>query len=394
MNKKLFPTLLCGIVISIVATTGSYSYFLVPILADIFSIALAFGILLTIACNLRKIQYNHYLVLIGIAYIFFAANDLFSTLSYKTRMSFSASGTNRLTHLYRDPEPEQPIHRILDKKILTRVLDTIQWETKLRQALKRQEFQVYYQPIVSLESGKLMGFEALVRWRHPKIGMISPAKFIPVAEDTGLIIPLGEWILREACRQMQIWQEKLGFLGTVASKASTTRPSVPILSVNLSLKQFSQPNLIDRIDSILGETGVVPGSLKFELTESAIADNTSAVTTLLWELKTRNIQLSIDDFGTGYSSLSYLHRFPVDTLKIDKSFVDGIGEISKKKQIVGAIITLAHTLGMEVIAEGVETRQQLEQLQALQCEYVQGYFFSKPLDAKAAEALIVSAPQW
>ena len=392
--KKNSPIILFDTIILLITATAAYIDLLFQILAEIFSITGACCILM-ITSKLRKFQDNYYLMLIGIAYIFFAGNDLFHTLSYKHRMSFSVSGVNRLTHLDRDKEHEQAIQGMFGKKMFARLLETIQWETKLRLALKRQEFELYYQPIVSLKSGEIMGFEALVRWRHPKMGLVSPAKFIPVAEDTGLIIPLGEWILREACRQMRIWQEKLGFLGTLAAGGSTRpHPGAPIISVNLSLKQFTQPNLIDLIDSILKETGVIPGCLKLELTETAIADNTDAVTTLLWELKTRNIQLSIDDFGTGFSSLSYLHRFPVDTLKIDKSFLNGVGEVSKKKQILSAIITLAHNLGMEVIAEGVETRQHLEQLQALQCEYVQGYFLSKPLDARAAEALIISPPQW
>jgi EAL domain-containing protein (putative c-di-GMP-specific phosphodiesterase class I) len=200
-------------------------------------------------------------------------------------------------------------------------------------------------------------------------------KFIPVAEETGLIIPIGQWVLREACEQLRAWQEQF--------------PSDPPLSisVNLSGKQLSQPDLIDRISKILDETGLAPESLKIEITESAIIENIDAAATTLKRIKALGIRLSLDDFGTGYSSLSYLHRFPIDTLKIDRSFVSRIN-LPKNTEIVRTILTLASNLGMDVVAEGVETRDQILQLTGLNCEYVQGYLLSKPIDGRAMRELI------
>ena len=291
--------------------------------------------------------------------------------------------------LYKAKEEGNARHVIFNRAMHQQALMRMQIETGLRQALQNQEFKVYYQPIVSLKNGAINGFEALVRWQHPEKGLISPAEFIPIAEEIGLIIPLGEWVLHESCRQTQIWQEKLQKqLGHNSEHRALT------ISVNLSAKQFSQPNLIERIDSILAKTGLPPSSLKLEITESAIMEDKEAATRLVSQLRSRKIQVSIDDFGTGYCSLSYLQSFPLDILKIDRSFVNRLGEVGDKPEIVQAIVTLAHHLGMEVIAEGGETAQQFAQLQALQCEYGQGYFFSKPLDREAAETLITSEPQW
>ncbi|MBD1901818.1 EAL domain-containing protein [Trichocoleus sp. DQ-A3] len=257
----------------------------------------------------------------------------------------------------------------------------LQLETDLRRAIIATEFQLYYQPIVELATGKIKAFEALVRWNHPTRGMVPPSEFIPVAEDTGLIIPLGTWVLNEACRQLKVWQQQY----------STTQGLA--ISVNLSGKQFSQPNLIEQIDRILRKTGLDGHYLKLEITESCLLENAEAAAILLWQLRDRNIQLSIDDFGTGYSSLNYLHRFPVNTLKIDRSFVNRMGAGGKDAEIVKAIVALAHNLGMSVTAEGIETAQQLAQLKALQCERGQGYFFSKPLDNGAAGQLILAQLQ-
>ncbi|MBD1888755.1 EAL domain-containing protein [Coleofasciculus sp. FACHB-SPT9] len=257
----------------------------------------------------------------------------------------------------------------------------LQLETDLRRAIIATEFQLYYQPIVELATGKIKAFEALVRWNHPTRGMVPPSEFIPVAEDTGLIIPLGTWVFNEACRQLKVWQQQY----------STTQGLA--ISVNLSGKQFSQPNLIEQIDRILRETGLDGHYLKLEITESCLLENAEAAAILLWQLRDRNIQLSIDDFGTGYSSLNYLHRFPVNTLKIDRSFVNRMGAGGKDAEIVKAIVALAHNLGMSVTAEGIETAQQLAQLKALQCERGQGYFFSKPLDNGAAGQLILAQLQ-
>jgi EAL domain-containing protein (putative c-di-GMP-specific phosphodiesterase class I) len=263
-----------------------------------------------------------------------------------------------------------------------RALARLQLETDLRRAIERQEFFINYQPIVSLTTGKITGFEALVRWHHPKRGFVSPGEFIPIAEETGLIIPLGTWVLQEACRQMHIWQNQFPNL-------------LPLtISVNLSVKQIWQANLIEQIDNILAVTRLDSRSLKLEITESALMDDDESAKTILQQLRNRQIQLSIDDFGTGYSSLSYLHRFPVDTLKIDRSFIGRIGEAGENLEIVQAIVTLAQNLGMNAIAEGVETAQQLAQLRAMNCESGQGYFFSKPLDCESVGTMLTKAPYW
>ncbi len=329
------------------------------------------------------------------------SHEVFTTASIG--IALSSTEYDQAEHLLRDAdiamyqakEQGKARYAIFDRGMHDHALSRMQLETGLRQALERQEFQVYYQPIVSLPSGKISGFEALVRWQHPERGMVSPAEFIPVAEDTGLIVLLGEWVLRQACCQMRIWQDKLISKGQAVSERAEASSLSPLtISVNLSVKQFGQPNFIEQIDSILNETALATDSLKLEITESALIDNTEAAADLLSQLKARKIQLSIDDFGTGYSSLSYLHRFPLDTLKIDRSFINLLGKANQKVEIVQAIATLAHTLGMDVVAEGVETAQQLELLRAMQCEYGQGYFFSQPLDARAAEALITAAEQW
>jgi diguanylate cyclase (GGDEF)-like protein len=263
-----------------------------------------------------------------------------------------------------------------------RVVKQLQIETELRRAIEQQEFELFYQPIVALLTGQIAGFEALVRWRHPQRGLISPAEFIPVAEETGLIVPLGQWILETACRQLKQWQ--------------TQFPTDPLLmvSVNLSGQQFNQPDLVEFIESTLTTTGLEGRSLKLEITESVAMSDVETAITMLERLKALELQLSIDDFGTGYSSLSYLHRFPVTTLKVDRSFVSRMDDNSDNAVIVQAIVGLAQNLGMNVIAEGVETAAQLTKLHALQCEYGQGYLFSKPVPVKDAENLLASNLNW
>src|SRR5262249_17217432 len=221
---------------------------------------------------------------------------------------------------------------------------------------------------------------ALLRWKHPSRGLLHPAEFIPLAEETGLIIPMGHWVVSEACRQMQAWQPILPVTST-------------FMSINVSSKQFLQLDLVEQITRILTETGLAPGSLRLEITESVILENTEPVKTVLQRLKTLGIRLSIDDFGTGYSSLSYLHRFPIDTLKIDRSFVDQMGADVESAAIVQTIITLAHHLRMEVIAEGLETTEQLTQLRALDCEYGQGYLFFNPADCESVQSFLKARPR-
>jgi diguanylate cyclase (GGDEF)-like protein len=261
-------------------------------------------------------------------------------------------------------------------------------EADLRRAVEQQEFQLHYQPIVSLSTGRLTGFEALVRWQHPQKGLISPAEFIPIAEETGLIVSLGHWVLWEACTQLKQWQEQLElpqYLGATAGSASPLT-----VSVNLSAKQFAQPNLVEQIHRVLSETGLDASSLRVEITESVIMENIDLVAEKLLPLRSLGIEFYIDDFGTGYSSLSYLQRLPVDALKIDRSFISRLGTSEENLEIVRTIVSLAQNLKMNIIAEGIETAEQLAELRALNCGggQGQGYFFSKPLDTQAATALI------
>jgi diguanylate cyclase (GGDEF)-like protein len=283
--------------------------------------------------------------------------------------------------MYRAKEKGKARYEIFDRAMYAQAIQKLQIENDLRQAPLRQELYLNYQPIVSLKTGRIIGFEALLRWHHPERGFVSPAQFIPIAEETGLIVPIGEWVLHAACSQMKQWQTKFA------------HPPAKI-SVNLSLKQLREPDFLEKIDRILAETEIAGESLNLELTESMLMDNIEELIFVLGQLRARNIRLSIDDFGTGYSSLSYLHRFPIDYLKVDQAFISGIGANSKNCQIAATIISLAHQLGIKAIAEGVETREHLQYLQALNCEEAQGYLFSQPLDLAAAESLILTNPQW
>ena len=280
------------------------------------------------------------------------------------------------TAMYRAKSLGKARYEVFDKAMHARAINLLQLETDLRRACERQEFLIHYQPIVALENFRLRGFEALVRWQHPERGFISPMDFIPVAEETGMIAYIGEFVLREACRQMQRWQQ-------------TFPLDHPLfISVNLSSKQFSQTTLISEIANTLTETGVRPQSVKLEITESVVMENIETATEMLQQMRALGVQLAIDDFGTGYSSLSYLHRFPIDTLKIDRSFVTRMTENSENMEIVRTVVVLAQNLGMDVVAEGVETNDQLVLLQKLGCENGQGYFFSKPVDHSGAEKII------
>ncbi|MBD1943015.1 EAL domain-containing protein [Coleofasciculus sp. FACHB-712] len=273
-------------------------------------------------------------------------------------------------------------YHVFDPAMHQEAIQLLQLETDLRKAINQQEFQVYYQPIVKLNTGKLAGFEALVRWNHPHRGFISPLDFIPIAEETGLITQIDTWVMREACQQLKIWQQQ----------KLTQEPLT--ISVNLSGRQFSQSNLIEQIDEIFQKTQLSPQSLKLEITESVLINNSQSAMAIIQELKKRQIQLSLDDFGTGYSSLSYLHCFPINTLKIDKSFVNRMESSQENIGLVPAIMRMAHTMGINVIAEGIETSGQLAQLRALNCDFGQGYLFSKPVESKLASELIKADPQW
>ena len=283
--------------------------------------------------------------------------------------------------MYSAKEQGKARYEVFDNSLRDRALQRLELETDLRRALERNEFEVYYQPITSLQLGVLSGFEALVRWNHPTKGRIQPGEFIPICEETGLILPLSNWLLKEACQTTRNWQLKY-----------PEHPAIR-MSVNLSALQFRESHLIEEVEKVLQETGLSGEFLKLEITEGTLIDNIDVVTEIILHLRKKQIQFSIDDFGTGYSSLSYLHRFPVDTIKIDRSFVSQM-QADENSAIVKAIVTLAHMLDMDVIAEGIETTAQLAQLRLLQCEYGQGFFFSKPLSKAKAEALIASLPKW
>jgi len=267
-------------------------------------------------------------------------------------------------------------HAIFDKGMHANAVNLLQLETDLRRAIDRGEFFLEYQPIVALETGRLTGFEALVRWQHPERGLVSPNEFISVAEDTGYIVPIGRWVLFEACRQMQQWREVHALKEPLS------------ISVNLSSKQFTHANLLEQIVEVLKETRLDPLALKLEITESIVMENIEAASGMLEQLRALGVELSIDDFGTGYSSLSYLHRLPIDTLKIDRSFVTQMDENSENKEIIRTIILLAQNLNKGVIAEGVETKEQVALLRAWHCQGAQGFYFSRPLKAEAADKMV------
>ena len=275
-------------------------------------------------------------------------------------------------------------YQIFNQSMRGKALTLLQLENDLRRAIKREEFILHYQPIISLKTNKINGFEVLVRWRHPERGLISPSEFIPLAEETGLIIPLGFWVLNEACYQMHAWQLKFNGLSDWK------------VSVNISSKQLALPNFVTQVKQILKQTNLSPYNLKLEITESSLVEDTNYTIVILQELKEIGVEFSLDDFGTGYSSLSYLHQFPFDTIKIDRSFVNSIGDNAEKLGIVRAIVTLANNLRMNTIAEGIETVNQLAQLKALKCQYGQGYYLSKPLDKDILENIIsaeINTPQ-
>ena len=285
--------------------------------------------------------------------------------------------------MYRAKDNGKGRYSIFDQAMYNETLKLIELENNLRLALGRHEFMMYYQPIISLKNNNLVGFEALIRWKHPERGFISPTEFIPIAEDTGLILDIGEWLLEEACQQLQKWRQKFAFSPLVNSLK---------MNINLACQQLQEPNFIAKLDRILVETGLDGRFLKLEITESALIEPGGNIQRTLKQIRNRNIKLSIDDFGTGYSSLSYLRRFPIDNLKIDRSFIEQMNFDSENFEIVKLIVTLAKTLGMDTISEGVETLQQLNQLKALGCEFGQGYLFSRPLEPKAVESMLSQYP--
>lgn len=286
------------------------------------------------------------------------------------------------TAMYRAKALGRGRFHVFDPTMHREAIQILELENDLRRALEKQELVVYYQPIISLKTGTIIGFEALVRWQHPTKGLILPTEFISVAEETGLIYTLDTWVLRSACNQLYIWQNN---------------PLIPKplhISVNLSAKLFLQANFIATIDQIIYETKINPTFLELEITETVIMENSLNVKTILQELKQRNIKLIMDDFGTGYSSLSYLHSFPLNTLKIDKSFLHLMQKNHENFSLVPAIIEIAHSMGMKAIAEGVETCEQLSQIRNLNCDFAQGNLFSTAMEPQSILDLMLRAPQW
>jgi EAL domain-containing protein (putative c-di-GMP-specific phosphodiesterase class I) len=270
-------------------------------------------------------------------------------------------------------------YQIFEPTMHNSVLRRLELRADLLRAVEGNEFVLYFQPIYEMASGELAGVEALIRWQHPERGLVPPDQFIPLAEETGLIVPIGKWALQEACRQALTLQR------------ARPRPGRPLtMAVNLSAKQLQEPELVRDLAEILRETGLEPGSLHVEITESVMMADTDFSVTRLKELKMLGVRLAVDDFGTGYSSLNYIRRFPIDVLKIDKSFIDGITDEGEVSALTEAILQLSKILRLHAVAEGIETREQLDRLLELNCELGQGYLFARPLERKAIESLVAS----
>jgi diguanylate cyclase (GGDEF)-like protein/PAS domain S-box-containing protein len=315
------------------------------------------------------------------------AQDVFLTASAGIALSDGGYGEpadmlrDADTAMYRAKTQSGGRTELFDPRMNELALARLRLETDLRLALDRRELRVHYQPIISLRTGQIAAFEALLRWTHPQRGPIGPAEFVPVAEETGLIVPICGWMLGECCAQVRAWHDRV----------EARRVSV---SINLAALNISHPGIVGQVEVALRESGLDGRHLTLEITETVLMSDLAAVAAVLLELKRLGVELHIDDFGTGYSSLSYLHRLPADALKIDRSFVSALGGPEGDPVIVRTIVDLAHNLGRRVVAEGVETAAQLAQLRALGCEYGQGYFFSRPLPPEEAEELLRSAPRW
>ncbi len=283
--------------------------------------------------------------------------------------------------MYRAKAGGKAGYEVFEPNMNVRALEQLELESDLRRAIEREEFVVHYQPVVELATGKVVGMEALLRWEHPERGLLYPSGFIPLTEETGLIVPIGQYVIEEVCNQARLWQEQY------------LRDPALVVSVNLSARQFQHPGLIQELAQALRKSGADPNGLELEITESVLMKDEEVAPARLEELKGLGIRMALDDFGTSYSSLSYLKRLPVETLKLDKSFVDGLGKDPKDKLIASATISLAQTLGLEVVAEGVETAEQLRQLRKLGCDLVQGNYFARPLTSEEASALIATGPR-
>ena len=315
-----------------------------------------------------------------------AGQNIFTSASIG--IALSASGYESSSEILRDADIAmyrakargKARYEIFDRDMYAQTLKAIELEHNLRLALEKQQFSLYYQPIISLEKHTLAGFEALIRWEHPNHGFISPVDFIPIAEDTGLIVAIGDWVLAQACQQLATWQQQYRSVAGIDSLK---------VSVNIACQQLQKPDFIDKLDRILAATNLNPSCLRLEITERVLVDSEISTQKTLTAIRNKSIKLSIDDFGTGYSSLSYLQRMPIDNLKIDRSFVMNLSSDAESREIVKTIITLAHNLNMDAIAEGVETEEQLQQLQILGCEFAQGYLLAKPLNVQTIEAKVL-----
>jgi diguanylate cyclase (GGDEF)-like protein/PAS domain S-box-containing protein len=275
--------------------------------------------------------------------------------------------------MYRAKWSGKDRHVIFDREMHERAMAVLELETDLRRAVERDELDLLYQPIVTLVDGRTSAFEALLRWRHPRRGLLQPEEFIPVAEETGLIVPIGWWVMRQACRQLRAWQATAG------------RDRLAV-SVNFSGRQLMHEGVVETVAAILDESGVTPSGLRLEITESSIIGYGDAAVARLRQLRELGVGLHIDDFGTGYSSLSYLHRLPVNTIKIDRSFIQTLPGAEGRAEIVRTIVSLGHSLGLTVAAEGIETAPQADRLRRLDCHYGQGFYFDRPLTAEGAAA--------
>ena len=284
--------------------------------------------------------------------------------------------------MYRAKAAGRARYEMFDRAMHTDALERLRLETDLRRAVELGEFALHYQPVVSLRTGRVTGLEALVRWQHPERGLVHPADFIPVAEETGLIVPIGKWVLAEAMRQIKDWH------------AAHPRKDPLTIRVNLSVKQFTQPDLVDQIRAVLESSGAPPRSLCLEITEAAIIDRGRAAISMLSRIRELGVQVYLDDFGTGYSSLSYLHGLPIDAIKIDRAFVSSMDTDDKNLRLVRTILTLAEIVGVRAEAEGISTSEQLRELRALNCEQGQGYLFSSPITREAVSEVLTANPVW
>jgi diguanylate cyclase (GGDEF)-like protein len=314
--------------------------------------------------------------------------DVFTSVSIGIVDSSGANGAPDLVlrsadmAMYRAKATGKARYEMFDLAMHAEALARLQLETDLRHAFERNEFRLVYQPIVSLELGRMVGVEALLRWTQAERGIVAPSEFVPLAEEMGLILPLGRWVLTEACAQMGRWRTAVPHAASFA------------VCVNLSVKQFAQPDLAQQVAATLASAGITPTDLTLEVTESVIVDNPDQASTVLRDLKQLGVELHMDDFGTGYSSLSYLTRFPMDAIKIDRAFVSRMDADDTQFQLVRTILTLARSMNLRAVAEGVETPAQLLALRKLGCEYAQGFLFSEPLEADEMEQLLRRGPTW